>query len=269
MSIKIMTLVFDYYPTGGGEMLLALSLADFSDDSAGRIFPSVPTLARKTRQSERNVQYQLRKMEQEGFISAVEKNSGGRLKGKKYKSNEYQINIGFFAKGEKVAPLAEGCKKEELRVLIDATKGATAIAPNPPYTHHLEPPSHIATAYQAQVVVEIDDLVEAAVWAASRNGKKIYREAGFRNKVRTRILSSKTGPNPEDMQSLRDWRAAQLQACKAKEARADGNHVEKKPAVKLDLIIDPSAQAKGARFFTNNRIRARFENKELSKKYIN
>jgi hypothetical protein len=72
-----MSKVFDMYPSGGGEMLLALSLADFADDDGEKIFPSVATLARKTRQSERSIQYQLRKMEKIGFISVVQKNLGG------------------------------------------------------------------------------------------------------------------------------------------------------------------------------------------------
>lgn len=41
MSIKIMTLVFDRYLEGGGEMLLALSLIDHASEDGKHIFPSV------------------------------------------------------------------------------------------------------------------------------------------------------------------------------------------------------------------------------------
>lgn len=99
-----MSMVFEHYPEGGGEMLLALALADFSDDEGGRVFPSIPALAKKTRQSERSVQYQLRRMEQIGFISVAEISAGGRIRGKKYKSTEYKIHLGFFTDSAKNTP---------------------------------------------------------------------------------------------------------------------------------------------------------------------
>lgn len=140
MSVKIMGMVFEFYPVGGGEMLLALSLADFADDDGGRIFPSVSTLARKTRQSERSVQYQLRKMEQSGFIQVVERSRGGVVRGKKYRSNEYRINIGVLSNGAKTAPLNQRCNLAQSTVQSDASNGAIAVAPNPPLELSLEPP---------------------------------------------------------------------------------------------------------------------------------
>ena len=85
-------------------MLLALALADFSDDDGGKVFPSIPALAKKTRQSERSVQYQLRRMEQIGFISVAEISVGGRIRGRKYKSTEYKIHLEFFTASTKNTP---------------------------------------------------------------------------------------------------------------------------------------------------------------------
>lgn len=99
-----MSMVFEHYPEGGGEMLLALALADFSDDDGGKVFPSIPALAKKTRQSERSVQYQLRRMEQIGFISVAEISVGGRIRGRKYKSTEYKIHLEFFTASTKNTP---------------------------------------------------------------------------------------------------------------------------------------------------------------------
>ena len=171
MSVKVMGMVFELYPVGGGEMLLALSLADFSDDQGGRIFPSVSLLAKKTRQSERSVQYQLRKMENDGFITFVAKNTIGRSKGGAYPTREYRINLSYFDKyvdahgsevrgantaplvsgirgansappdsgirGENSAPLdqGEGCNLEQSGVQTGAVRGATAVAPYPPQNH--------------------------------------------------------------------------------------------------------------------------------------
>ena len=72
VSVKVMSMVFEHYPEGGGEMLLALALADFSDDDGGKVFPSITSLAKKTRQSERSVQYQLRRMEK-SVLSRLQK----------------------------------------------------------------------------------------------------------------------------------------------------------------------------------------------------
>lgn len=57
-----------------------------------------------------------------------------------------------------------------------------------------------------QMVVEIEDLVDAAVWASPG----IKSESGFRRTVRARILSD--GPNEEDKRALAAWRAQR--ACK-------------------------------------------------------
>ena len=98
MSAKMMGMVFDRYPYGGGEMLLALALADHAEHDGTSIYPGVTSLARKTRQSERTVQYQLRKMEQIGWLMLVNNEVGGRTK-----TREYRINPAWI-KGATLAP---------------------------------------------------------------------------------------------------------------------------------------------------------------------
>ena len=134
MSIKIMTAVFDRYPNGGGEMLLALALADHSSDDGSRIYPSIKHLATKTRQSERSVQYQLRRMESEGWLILVNFGNGGRNQ-----HRQYQISPDWL-KGAEIAPRKKGA--------TDDTKGATDDAKGcnpqqqrvqpiaPAYNHH-------------------------------------------------------------------------------------------------------------------------------------
>lgn len=64
-----MSAVFDHYPGDGGEMLLALVLADVArDDGTLMINDSIPELARKTRQTDGDVRGQLRRMEQSGWL---------------------------------------------------------------------------------------------------------------------------------------------------------------------------------------------------------
>lgn len=144
-------MVFDRYPNGGGEMLLALALADHAHDDGTHIFPSIARLAEKTRQSERSVQYQLRRMEQSGWLLLVNAGIGGRRSGfgEGGRTRQYRINpewmkgaeIAPFAKGEKKA--SEGCKTTRERVQNGVEKGATAIAPEPRATKsNQEQPSH-------------------------------------------------------------------------------------------------------------------------------
>ncbi len=132
-------MVFDRYPNGGGEMLLALALADHAHDDGTHIFPSIARLAAKTRQSERSVQYQLRRMETAGWLVLVNAGVGGRRSGfgEGGRTRQYRINPEWM-KGADIAPLSkgakddvEGCKTTSERVQKRPSKGATAIAPEP------------------------------------------------------------------------------------------------------------------------------------------
>lgn len=121
MSIKVMSMVFDRYPNGGGEMLLALSLADFAEDDGTRVFPSIKQLAEKTRQSERTVQYQLRKMEQSGWLILVNSGNGGRNQRREYVINPDWIKGADFAPVQSTTEKGatdgiKGCKPQQERV---------------------------------------------------------------------------------------------------------------------------------------------------------
>lgn len=117
MSVRVMTAVFERYPNGGGEMLLALALADHASDDGSRVFPKVKDLAIKTRQSERAVQYQLRRMEETGWLTLVGYGNGGRSMAREYQISQDWIN------GAEIAPMqkganddSKGCKTEHERV---------------------------------------------------------------------------------------------------------------------------------------------------------
>ncbi len=71
VSIRSMTIVWRHYPEGGGELVLALALADWSDDRGRGIYPAVPAAARKARLSHRQVQRLLRRMESAGYLDAA------------------------------------------------------------------------------------------------------------------------------------------------------------------------------------------------------
>ncbi len=145
MSSRITGMVFERYPAGGGERLLALALADCADHDGTNIYPSVETLAAMTHQSERAVQYQLRRMEESGWLILVNAGRGGRSSnrnGANY-TRRYRISPEWL-KGANFAPFqkgadgdSKGCKTQHERVQNDAlkgakqsTKGCNSFAPN-------------------------------------------------------------------------------------------------------------------------------------------
>ncbi|PPT26858.1 helix-turn-helix domain-containing protein [Xanthomonas arboricola] len=172
MSAKVTGMVFERYATGGGEMLLALALADHAHDDGTNIYPSIALLAAKTRQSERSVQYQLRRMEASGWLILINDGLGGRSNGFKEggKTRQYRINPEWMKgadiapfkntqcsteKGADSAPLKganrgdKGCRTASERVQRDVEKGAKLLHPNqeqPKATKSKNHTPHIAEA---------------------------------------------------------------------------------------------------------------------------
>lgn len=140
MSIEVMTLIWKHYPEGGSELLLALALADWADDQGGHIFPSVATMAAKTRQSDRNVQYLLAKIKERGWLEQLE--TGGTIDGKKL-SASYRIPIDLLPLGV-VGPVqtlhrSDGCKPAQGPVKGLSPTGEAGCTPSTMYTsvnHH-------------------------------------------------------------------------------------------------------------------------------------
>ncbi|XXA06680.1 helix-turn-helix domain-containing protein [Paraburkholderia sp. A3BS-1L] len=114
MSIKIQTMVWDRYPGEDHELLLALKLADFCDDNGEHIFPSIETMAEKTRRSPRAVQYQIQNMVKRGWLILVANAGGGRGRACEYRISPEWINgaeiapISVSPKGAKNAPIKKG-----------------------------------------------------------------------------------------------------------------------------------------------------------------
>jgi Helix-turn-helix domain len=99
MSVVAQAHVWKRYPGSGAELLLAVALADCADDAGGCIYPSVETMALKTRQSERTVQRQIQAMCKMGWLHLVRSSTGRRGM-----THEYRICPVWMAGGELVAP---------------------------------------------------------------------------------------------------------------------------------------------------------------------
>jgi hypothetical protein len=76
MSIKLMTEVWDHSKANGNGLLLMLAIADFANDQR-EAWPSVGTLAKRTRLGERSVQRLATELQAMGELEIVV--GGGRL----------------------------------------------------------------------------------------------------------------------------------------------------------------------------------------------
>ncbi|MFP3798666.1 helix-turn-helix domain-containing protein [Paraburkholderia sp. SIMBA_027] len=142
MSIKVMDKVWDRYPEGGGELNLALKLADYADDDGTHIFPSIETMAAKTRQSERAVQYQIKRMLKRGWLILVANEGGGRGRAREYRISTEWLNGADLApipsgqKGEDFAPNGKGANGDvkgatgDVKGANKSAKGCKAFAPD-------------------------------------------------------------------------------------------------------------------------------------------
>jgi hypothetical protein len=183
VSVKLMTAVFDRYPEGGGEMLVALKLADHAEDNGTHIYPSISYIAEKTRQSPRAVQYQLRRMQQTGFLLLVANAGGGRGRAREYRINPDWIN------GAELAPIKSGSKGAENasnskgenddgkgatddgKGANESTKGRKAFAPessgttNEPSENHQPARRAPRVALHGELLnIELPSTIPFAVW---------------------------------------------------------------------------------------------------------
>lgn len=87
MAVRVLSQVWDGYPGGGAELLALLALADWCDDF-GRCYPSIRSIARKVRLSEKQARRIVHKLAAEGFVKVTGGATGGAS------SRRYQIDLG-------------------------------------------------------------------------------------------------------------------------------------------------------------------------------
>jgi hypothetical protein len=94
MSIKVMSKVWDGYPAGGSELLALLALADWSNDD-GMCFPSIASIASKTRLSRSQAQRVVHALIDQGFVAVLDNAMGGAPGA----TRRYRINLAKLATG--------------------------------------------------------------------------------------------------------------------------------------------------------------------------
>lgn len=90
MAVRVLAQVWDGYPGGGTELLALLALADWSDDQ-GRCWPSMASIARKIRLSEKQARRAVHAITKAGYLSVTDNLQGGAT------SRRYQINLSMLS----------------------------------------------------------------------------------------------------------------------------------------------------------------------------
>ncbi len=127
-----MSLVWEHYPVGGGELLTALAYADHAHDDGASVRPSIKHMARKTRQSERTIQMHVAAMRRTTWLQTVRHARGGRGR-----TTEYRINPAWISNPAGFAPFLAALETVQLgaeKGASDGGKGCRAFAPQPPRT---------------------------------------------------------------------------------------------------------------------------------------
>lgn len=218
MSGKLVGMVFDHYPNGGSELLMAVKLADNAADDGRYIFPSVATLSAQTRQSERTVQYQLKRMVAMGWLVLVREAVGGGRGGGFGRAREYRIHPDWIRAHDAKVPEAERpawsfkdvdeepvdnpTKKEmgakfapnkikkwvqpsaEMGATAVAEMGATAIAPYPSITSEEQIPPNPPQGGAS----DFDKFIQA--WPAAKRTKMVKARAVFADLVARRVVGA-------------------------------------------------------------------------------
>lgn len=96
MSIKVITHVWEQSKQKGSALLMMLAIADNANDE-GEAWPSLKTLAHKTRMSKRNAQMVIKKLEESGELAVKER----REKDSDNETNLFTINVPWRTKPAK------------------------------------------------------------------------------------------------------------------------------------------------------------------------
>lgn len=77
MSIRAMSQVWDRFPRGGSDMLVALALADWCNDVGESLHPSIGAIATKCRLSEWQARRLVHQLIDDGFLEVIGNEFGG------------------------------------------------------------------------------------------------------------------------------------------------------------------------------------------------
>jgi len=120
MSVQATTWVWNHSKATEGALLVLLALADHAHPDGTHAYPSVASLARMTRLSERAVQYALRELQQLGEIE-VTRAGGGRGRTTEYRLSGMGADIAPIGP-ERVQPATQRVQRAAPEPINPTTK---------------------------------------------------------------------------------------------------------------------------------------------------
>lgn len=178
-----MTLVWEHSTQKGSSLLLLLAIADHANEE-GTAWPSVPTLAKKVRVTERRIQQMLRELQEEGELVITDDRRYGKM------SNTFKLTV------KPTSPMDESNGEAHFTVNGEAhfTPTVKPTSPNPSFNHHIN--HH--TEEELDDFTKMRDLVE-----------KLTGLMMSPNDVKTINLFVKDRITEEDIRAALKWRVDQ------------------------------------------------------------
>jgi hypothetical protein len=167
MAIEVQNRVWEHSRAKGTELLLLIKIADYANEQ-GLAFPSVTTLAKKIRMSERSTQYALAKLQELGELQVM-RNAGP------HGCNLYRVHIGEGAKFAGVK-LASGVQPASLGGEAGCTEGVKPIAPKPSLT--INEPSEVVPNPRAKRVKKAETTLAARMAECKAQGVPVVPADG-------------------------------------------------------------------------------------------
>lgn len=189
MSIKVMTEVWEHSQQEGGALLVLLALADHANDQ-GYCWPSVPTLAKKARLSERHVRRILSDLQETGELE-IEARTG--------RSNYYRVvtprmggdNLSGVEEEDKKSPLTPASSPPLTPMSGTPDAHVSQTVNNRKSNHKKESEQMFAT------LAEICDIDYRLTTGEGARGK------GALNKHEKELRDA--GITPQDLLAFREW----------------------------------------------------------------
>lgn len=96
MAVGVMAKVWEHFPQGGSELLVMLKLADYANDRGENIHPSISTVAKYARITDRQAQRVMHALIDGGWLEVIGNEDGGRGK-----SRRYRLRLDRFVEAKK------------------------------------------------------------------------------------------------------------------------------------------------------------------------
>lgn len=113
-----MSLVWDNFPRGGSDMLAMLAMADWCNDQGGSLHPSIASVAKKIRLTEKQARVIVHRLIDEGWLAVIGNENGGNPG----QSRQYKLNVSKIATPPaEVSPPADVTPPVEVTPPVDVT----------------------------------------------------------------------------------------------------------------------------------------------------